>query len=472
MKPVFYLGFVIFFSLITLFNISTNLCFAVEKVHAYCQDGESDMRCGKTETSVIEFESPSADKKYYHKKIRLRLKKSIFSLLNTNTAFCFTLYNHNSKQSFDKCYDSDDDISKFVYPNYITLGGIGEGKIDLAAWMKDKNTELPIESTWISYSFFLIFDCIKKFEAVPSYFLEMDQVDLPSVSLMSAPLCYDMWKKRIKKSRKINAIGKKNIPGNTMANVYDTDENTNYNGVIENNITSETLLRNYLDIKSGGRGIFGVPFYEQSFGHGDRIFLDFILSRHQHYKSIVEFGTFKGLTSLYLAMSVRLRSRENNFETFDIADFRQPYIVHSWLDNMKFNIANLELLPLDKGAVKAVLQTDFLFVDGGNKRIEAVLYASLLKVGSGIFIHHYQYDNENFDKPTERFLELEEMGFRPYYNDAAMLFNSCGRFWIREKNLQTFDIRIWLTNLGCVSITHCDVSKTWSEQFKFLTEKE
>ena len=59
----------------------------------------------------------------------------------------------------------------------------------------------------------------------------------------------------------------------------------------------KNYCRNYLDVKSGSRGVFGVPFYEQSFGHGDRIFLDFILASKPNYKSIVEFGTFKGLTS-------------------------------------------------------------------------------------------------------------------------------------------------------------------------------
>ena len=75
---------------------------------------------------------------------------------------------------------------------------------------------------------------------------------------------------------------------------------------------------------------------------------------------------------------------------------------------MEFTIANLEQIPLNQEAVKSVVNADFLFVDGGNKHVEAVLYAGLMKIGSGIFIHDYQYENEDFDAPT-RFSELEEM---------------------------------------------------------------
>ena len=131
-------------------------------------------------------------------------------------------------------------------------------------------------------------------------------------------------------------------------------------------------------------------------------------------------------------MSSKLRRNAKKFRTFDIKDFRQPHIVTAWMDNMEFTIANLEQIPLNQEAVKSVLDADFLFVDGGNKHVEAVLYAGLMKVGSGIFIHDYQYENEDFDAPTKKFLELEEMGFSPYYEAAALLFNSCGRFWIKD----------------------------------------
>ena len=171
----------------------------------------------------------------------------------------------------------------------------------------------------------------------------------------------------------------------TVDNIYNNDiavrnkdnDNQNNNKIKEDNL-SEKLLRNYLDVKSGSRGVFGVPFMSNLLDTGIEYFLDFILASQPNYKSIVEFGTFKGLTSLYLGMSARLRSRAKNFQTFDIVDLRQPHIISSWLDNMNFN-ADLEKVPLNPDVVKSIINTDFLFVDGGNKHVEAVLYAGLLK---------------------------------------------------------------------------------------------
>ena len=41
---------------------------------------------------------------------------------------------------------------------------------------------------------------------------------------------------------------------------------------------------------------------------------------------------------------------------------------------MNFNLADLEKVPLNPDVVKSIINTDFLFVDGGNKHVEAVLY--------------------------------------------------------------------------------------------------
>ena len=87
-------------------------------------------------------------------------------------------------------YIKKEEIAEFIYPKHITVRGLGEGTIDLAAWMKHKNTELPIESTWVSYSFYVTFECIKNFDSV-HHFFGNEQVDLQSVILTNAPLCYD-----------------------------------------------------------------------------------------------------------------------------------------------------------------------------------------------------------------------------------------------------------------------------------------
>ena len=50
------------------------------------------------------------------------------------------------------------------------------------------------------------FECINRFDSVP-VFMEMEQVDLEAVALQLSPHCYNMWKNKIKESRRnINMI--------------------------------------------------------------------------------------------------------------------------------------------------------------------------------------------------------------------------------------------------------------------------
>ena len=219
--------------------------------------------------------------------------------------------------------------------------------------------------------------------------------------------------------------------------------------------------------------MFGTPFYQQSFGHGDRLFLDFILTNHPEYKNIVEFGTFRGWTSMYLGLTSRLRNANNlndnnKFHTFDIVDHRPVNVKNSWLDNMVFNLANLEEIPLDNKVISAVRNSNFLFSDGGSKRIETILYANLLKKGSGIFVHDYVTDNDNFKEKRPIFTELINMGYVAKYEIAARFLNSCGRFWVRENDNNNFDLNKWLTAIGCESTTICNVRNKW---FKYMEEQ-
>ena len=101
------LGYIILIINIMIFNANHNrhiFCQATGDGDNYCKEGNiNDRDCKDKKTVEIDFQSPGRDKTYYHKNIRLMLSKSIFGLLNSNTAFCFTLYNQNNKQSFDKC---------------------------------------------------------------------------------------------------------------------------------------------------------------------------------------------------------------------------------------------------------------------------------------------------------------------------------------------------------------------------------
>ena len=66
-------------------------------------------------------------------------------------------------------------------------------------------------------------------------------------------------------------------------------------------LSYDVLLHSMINVNSASRGTFGVPHELQEFGQGDQLFLDLLLSRFRaSVQHIVEFGTLRGVTSLYL----------------------------------------------------------------------------------------------------------------------------------------------------------------------------
>ena len=159
-----------------------NFLYAGAKKRCDPYGGVGHESCMEARKGEIEFLSPLKDKIYYHRKIRILVNNSLLDLFTDGKAFCFTLYNFNTTRSLDKCYTTTTEILEVVHPKYISVGGLGEGVIELAAWLKDQRTEMPIESTWISYSFKVSFECINRFGSVPNIFMEMEQVDLEAVA--------------------------------------------------------------------------------------------------------------------------------------------------------------------------------------------------------------------------------------------------------------------------------------------------
>ncbi len=189
-------------------------------------------------------------------------------------------------------------------------------------------------------------------------------------------------------------------------------------------------LYDLLSVLSAARSTYGSPYDMSAFGHGDKLFLEFILQRHLNIKNICEFGTFTGITSLYFGTAAALRN--GSFVTFDIADQRTKEVKEIWLSNMQFQLADLENPNNIAMNVIPVLQkTDLLFNDGWQKDVESQLYAKYLPIGAGVFQHDFSY---NHIRHQSGYDVLENLGFTPLYEDVAKYFNSCGRFWIKTSS--------------------------------------
>ena len=185
-------------------------------------------------------------------------------------------------------------------------------------------------------------------------------------------------------------------------------------------------LYEMMNVLSAARSTFGTPYTAQAFGHGDKLFVEFILQRHTHFKRMVEFGTWTGVTSMFFGLAAALR--RGSLTTFDIADQRSTAVLSVWLHAMSFQLADLEdATHINAKVVRAVERADLLFNDGWHKNVEAELYADSLPVGAGYLEHDFSYDH---GRRQEGYF-LQALGFEARYEDVAVHMNSCARFWIR-----------------------------------------
>jgi len=185
------------------------------------------------------------------------------------------------------------------------------------------------------------------------------------------------------------------------------------------------LLEEYLTLKKDRttRSLFGRRAFH-AFGHGDLLFLDFVLSRHK-WKNCVELGTGSGLTTLYLAVAFGLRKGE--VTTYDIR--RKPLgTFHEYFpDNVTFTELDVLTEPSEKIISELSRPNTFAFFDNGKKRQEVAMYAKNLKPGSGFIVHDWPKEFGPEDVPA-----VLEAGFGLYGEHKSRLFQSCCRCFVRK----------------------------------------
>lgn len=165
--------------------------------------------------------------------------------------------------------------------------------------------------------------------------------------------------------------------------------------------TAQQFLEDMLNVNSAARGTFGVRHELQEFGHGDRMFLDFLLSRFLDPSAsgrspgFAEFGTLRGVTSLYLGMAARLRG--GTLATFDVEDFRAPEVKAAWLDNMHFHRRDLSgAWWADEGTLAAVREAvssaRLVLVDHVDRFAFAKRIAPWLQPAALLLVHDFPYE--------------------------------------------------------------------------------
>ena len=189
--------------------------------------------------------------------------------------------------------------------------------------------------------------------------------------------------------------------------------------------TAMPPMAEYLSVHSSSRSVFGVGTGYVAFGHADRLFVEFVLARHG-FQSILEFGTWSGVTSLYLGIAAAMRSIP--FWTCDIEDMRLEEVKRMWLWNMLFEKVNL-LGGVTDVVVSRVEQPDvFLLVDNGNKEYEAETYGKYMAQGSMMMIH--DWETEVKQEPMVKI--MADNGFVPLYFDVAEHFMCHCRLFQRQ----------------------------------------
>ena len=121
-------------------------------------------------------------------------------------------------------------------------------------------------------------------------------------------------------------------------------------------------------------------------------------------------------------------------------DLRSEGTRRAWnAAHMRFHLANLENPDnIDETARRAVQEAGLLFIDGGDKALEAAIYAKFLGLGSGVLVHDVNYDAgmgstipETGDETRKFEAILRPLGFEMVFKAEAKTFNSCARYWER-----------------------------------------
>ena len=168
----------------------------------------------------------------------------------------------------------------------------------------------------------------------------------------------------------------------------------------------------------------------------DTGFLGLLLVTHPEWATVIEFGTYWGLTSLWLGTLLRESGRQ--LITLDYADGRAPAVKGAWLPNMEFFTQDLLVSPLNQ-AVSSIIQTRapcLVIMDNGNKPVEVNRYAPFIQPGSAFCVHDWGKASKGLNHDGEVCLDdiqetLTTCNYQPVLHAEAEEMRSHFRCWAR-----------------------------------------
>jgi len=180
------------------------------------------------------------------------------------------------------------------------------------------------------------------------------------------------------------------------------------------------------------RHLLGFDFqFSPQFGWADLMMLDFAFTGHPNLKNIVEFGTYFGVTSLYLGLMSRIRA--GHFKTFDISEKRHHLVSGAWLSNMEYIEVNLLTMPIDERIITTVGQDNTLFFfDNGDKTTECNRFLQYVQKGKNVLCTH-DWDIEVSLPVIQE--SLNAFGWEPWAHKHAEMLGAHVRCF-RKKNFQ------------------------------------
>lgn len=190
----------------------------------------------------------------------------------------------------------------------------------------------------------------------------------------------------------------------------------------------EKALRDYFSLKSKHRSLLGFNQKNVQLCFLDLMLFEKVLCNND-IQNIVEFGTRRGVTSMYLGLAASLKKAK--FTTYDIKDRRLDCVRDSWLSNMSFEKVDLLAKKEPFSVVQTISQPrTFLFLDNGNKTLEIEKYCKYLQLGSIVQIH--DWGTEVDEKSV--YPQLIEFGYQTLYWEMSEFFKSSSRVFCRERN--------------------------------------